>query len=203
MQSSKRASIDDNGLSIVLRILAGTDGTVTHILEAYAAEAVDLVKVSQSWVSAPADRASLGIADGERALRRVILLRGAQSHATFAYADSVVMLDRLPPSVADGLLNSEVPIGKLLRRCRAETFREVVAVWEERDEHIALHLGIDASDCFLSRAYQIEFGGRIVAEITEKFPMSVFPDNRTASVPRARELDGTGRAAGSMTRATA
>lgn len=166
--------MDTYELGMVLRVLLSTDGTVTHIVEAYAGEPVYLVKLFHSLVSDPGERAKVGLGPGERALRRKILLRGVESHVTFVYADSVVMLDRLPPGVAEGLLDSEAPIGRLLYESRAETFREITAMWEERDEHIAALFELGAAEPLVSRTYQIVMKGRPFAWITEKFPKAAF-----------------------------
>ena len=163
-------------LGLVPRILLATDGTLTHILEAYASELVYLVKLSHAYVTDPLVRTTYGLDGDERALRRIILLRGSKSDTTFVYADSVVMLDRLPPSVASGLLETDTPIGKLLFSCRAETFREIIAMAEEHDPVVAAHFGIDTSEPVVSRTYQIMLGGRPISRITEKFPKASFSD---------------------------
>ena len=165
-----------DSLGVVPRILLRTDGTLTHILEAYAAEPVYLVKLSHALVTDHLERAAYGLDEEERALRRVILLKGTRSDATFVYADSVVMLDRLPTPVAEGLLETDTPIGKLLYSCRAETFREIIAMGEERDAEVAAHFGIDSSEPLLFRTYQIVYEGRPITRITEKFPKASFPD---------------------------
>lgn len=157
-------------LGIVPRILLATDGTLTHILEAYADEAVYLVKLQHSFLTDPAARRPFGLADDERALRRVILLRGSRSGATFIHADSVVMMDRLPPGMAEALTETDRPIGKLLADCRAETFREIADVWEVHDAEIASHFDIQPHDPLLARTYRILSGGRPLAWITETFP---------------------------------
>ncbi len=163
-------------LGVVPRILLAADGTLTHILEAYAAEPVHLVKLAHDMVTDRSLRSSLDLDDDERALRRVILLRGTKSDVTFVHADSVVMLDRLPESVATGLLETDIPIGKLLFSCRAETFREILAVKEERDPAVTAHFGLAADQPLVSRTYQIVLEGRPVALITERFPPTCFPD---------------------------
>lgn len=164
------------GLGVVPRILLTTDGTLTHILEAYAAEPVYLVKLCHELVTDAGGRAELELDEHERALRRVILLRGTASDATFVYADSVVMLDRLPGSVARGLLETDRPIGKLLYFCRAETFREIIAMGEHADPAAAAHFGVPAWEPMVHRTYQIVLDDRPVARITEKFPKAWFPD---------------------------
>lgn len=90
----------------------------------------------------------------------MILLQGATSGVTFIHADSVVMLDRLPAGVADALLTTERPIGKLLAERRTETFREIVGAWAECHEPIAAHFGLTAHDPLLARTYRIVARGR-------------------------------------------
>jgi len=162
-------------LRMVPRILLTTDGTLTHILEAYAAEPVYLVKLSHALVTDASVRASAGLDGDERALRRIILLKGSRTDITFIYADSVVMLDRLPALVASGLLYSDRPIGKLLYSCRAETYREIIEMDEEEDPDVASHFGLGGRDRLLARTYQIVYEGRPIARITEKFPKASFP----------------------------
>jgi chorismate-pyruvate lyase len=162
-------------VGVVPRILLATDGTLTHILEAYADEPVQLVKLGHALVTDPDTRAQMALGEHERALRRTILLTGTSSGATFVFADSIVLLDRLPPAVAEGLLETDIPIGKLLYSCRAETYREIIAVGEEHDAAVAAHFGPRGRGPLLSRTYQIVFEDRPVARITEKFPKAAFP----------------------------
>ncbi len=182
MSLSDGVTLDFDALSMVQRILLATDGTVTHILEVYAGEIMSLVKISHSAVTDPGERAGYGLREGERGLRRVILLKGSRSDVVFVYADSVVMLDRLHPLVADGLLTTDTPIGKLLWRCRAETFREIVAAWEDRDERAAACFGLGPEAPLLARTYDIVQNGRPIARITEKIPKAAFPAPRATVV---------------------
>jgi len=133
------------------------------------------VKLSHALVTEYSLRAAAGLDEDERALRRIILLKGTRTDNTFIYADSVVMLDRLPPIVANGLLHTDRPIGKLLYSCRAETYREMIIMDEEEDPNIARHFGIEGSDLLLTRTYQIVYEDRPIARITEKFPKASFP----------------------------
>lgn len=166
-------ALDDIGT--VQRLLLATDGTLTHILEAYLGERVCLVKLRNALLTDPAERGRHELDEDERALRRVILLQGSRTGATFVFADSLVMLDRVDPLVASGLLETDTPIGKLLWRCRAETFREITDVWQRRDGAIAAHFGLPGTDPLVSRKYQIVEHGRPIAIITETFPKLGFP----------------------------
>lgn len=165
-----------DSLGLVPRILLRTDGTLTHILEAYAEESVCVVKLKQTTVTDPVVRDALSLDPDERAVRRVILLKGATSGTTFIYADSTVMLDRLPELVATGLMETDMPIGKLLFSCRAETLREIIGMGQECDAAIARHFGCGPEDPLVSRTYQILLEDRPVTRITEKFPRAAFAD---------------------------
>lgn len=175
-------------LSLVQRVLLATDGTVTHILEAYAGERMSLVKLAHEMLVDPAQRAGLDVDDDEQALRRVILLRGSQSGTTFIHAESVMLLDRLHPVVADGLLNTDTPIGKLMWKCRAETFREVLSAWVEPAGGIGAHFGLEPSAPLVARTYQIIEGGQPIARITERFPRDRFPAPPTTAADGAIDL---------------
>lgn len=177
---SGRTDLALGSLAILPRILLATDGTLTHILEAYASERVGLVKLAHDLVTDPAIRSVLELDEHEVAMRRIILLRGTRSGTTFVYADSVVMLDRLPPTVAEGLLETDTPIGKLLYKCRAETFREIITVGEEQDTEVAACFGVDTSEPVVFRVYQIVHDGRPIVRITEKFPRTWFQDLEVA-----------------------
>ena len=161
-------------LDVVPRILLTTDGTLTHILEAYASEPVYLVKLAHAFVTGPAAQAEFDLDGQERAVRRVILLRGARSDTAYLFADSVVMLDRLPPLVAAGLLETDTPIGKLLFSSRAETFRKITELGEQQDPGVAAHFDMQPDEPLVYRTYQIVLDGQPIACITEKFPKASF-----------------------------
>lgn len=172
-------TVDVRALSVVGRIALTTDGTLTHILEAYAGEPVQLVKLANVLVAA-GESVEPALDEGERALRRTILLRGRDSGTAFVYAESVVIIDRLPPSVVHGVLETDRPIGKLLIDCRFETLRRITAVWEEPAGAVAAHLDIAPTDTLVARTYEIVAAGRPFARITEKFAKSGFAPIRKA-----------------------
>jgi chorismate-pyruvate lyase len=151
--------LDIRDLGMIPRILFATDGAITHILEAYAGEPVDLVRLD-SRVTAD---------EGERAFVACSLLQGRTSRRVFVHAASHVLLDRVPPAVSDELLRTGTSILKLLVHHRVGTFRECVAEWEGRDEHIATQLGCGPDELLVGRTYQIVMDGRPVASIKESF----------------------------------
>ena len=162
--------VDLAGLGLVPRILFATDGTITHILEAYAGELIDLVRLDSSMMVDVLNRRELGIEPGERALRRLSLLRGRESRSVFVHADSVVVLDRLPEGVADDLVNTGTSLLKLLSGQRIGTFRESIGEWTGTAPNVSAYFDLGPSEVLVARTYQVVIGGRPVAWITESFP---------------------------------
>jgi len=156
------------------RMLVGTDGTVTHILEAYADEPVEVVKLLQVIDSSNDGDAHLSVPGGHKVLRREVLLRGRHSQRSLLYAEAVVVLDRVEAAFLDGLTGTDKPIGSLLRENRTETFREILVVERERAGPCGAHFGIDAAAELVSRTYRIVAGRQPVMAITEKFPAESF-----------------------------
>lgn len=161
------------GLTRFQSILLGTDGTVTDILEVFAGEPMEVVKLLQAFDTPNEGDADLGL-DGERVLRRRVLLRGRRSRRNLLYAEAVVVVDRIRPGVVDGLLETDKAIGVLLAEHRTETFREILRIDRGQAGDLAAHFGIDQSDAMLSRAYLVISRGRPVIHIVETFPAAFF-----------------------------
>lgn len=161
------------GLTRFQRILLGTDGTVTDILEAFAGEPMEVVKLLQAF-DAPNEGDADLVVDGERVLRRQVLLRGRRTRRSLLYAEAVVVVDRVHPGIVDGLLQTDEAIGVLLAHHRTETFREILRIDGRPAGDLAAHFGIDPSDEMLSRAYLVISGGRPVIHIVEAFPGAFF-----------------------------
>jgi chorismate-pyruvate lyase len=168
------ASVNIRDLGLVPRILFATDGTINHILEAYAGEPVDLVRLTSTIVQDTSRWQDLGADEGERALERLSLMRGQTSDRVFVHAESVVLLDRLPEAVAEELVTEGTGLLMLLTKRRIGTFRETVSDWQGHDDEIAACFGIPASEVLVARTYEIVIGGRPVAWATETFPKDCF-----------------------------
>jgi len=156
------------------RMLLGTDGTVTHILEAYAEEAVEVVKLLQEYDTPNDADLPLDLAPDDKVLRRHVLLQGRGSRRHLMYAEAVVALGRVDPAVLDGLLGTDEPIGVLLAERRTETFREILRVAREPAGELGVHFGLDAAAELISRTYVIVKDSRPLMLITEKFPTDSF-----------------------------
>jgi chorismate-pyruvate lyase len=155
-------------------LLLDTDGTVTKILEAFAGEPMEVVKLLQVFGTAGDADADLLPVPGDQVLRRRVVLRGRHSHQRFLYAEAVVVLDRVAPAIVEGLLRTDQPIGILLAEARAETFREILRTGREPAGARGAHFGIEHTEDLLSRTYRIIQDGRPAILITEKFPAGFF-----------------------------
>ena len=155
------------------RMLLDTDGTVTHILEAYADEPIDVVKLRQALDTSNRGDADLLLTD-DKVLRRRVLLRGRRSLRNLLYAEAVVVIERVDPAFLDGLLRTDRPIGALLAERRTETFREILQVGREPAGPCSAHFGIEASAELIFRTYRILARGQPIILITEKFPADSF-----------------------------
>lgn len=155
-------------------MLVGTDGTVTHILEAYAGEPIEVVKLVQAFDTANGADHLLALDDGEAVLRRRVVLRTACTQRNLLYAEVVVAVARAGPALVEGLVGTGKPIGVLLAEHRMETLREILAVDHEPAGSAAAHFDVEESAPLVVRTYRVVAGGRPILLITEKFPASLF-----------------------------
>jgi chorismate-pyruvate lyase len=173
-QSLTRSHIDPSALSTFQRILLTTDGTVTHMLEAYLYEQIQVVKLSEKLVSLSQDIPLMDLAKGTEVIFRRILLRGRISRRNFIYAESIIAPERLDESFRDELLKTKTPIGKLWFEKRIETFKEIVDSGKEPAKVLANYFGIQPEEDMLFRTYLVLSNRKPTMMITEKFPESYF-----------------------------
>lgn len=156
------------------RILLGTDGTVTHMLEAYADEPVEVVKLLQEYDTTTDADAPLELEADAKVLRRRVLLRGRRTKQNLLYADVVVAPERVEPSFLAGLVGTDKPIGTLFAENRTETFREILRADREQAGSCGPQFGIEPTAEVIFRTYRILAQGRPILLITEKFPAGFF-----------------------------
>ena len=161
--------LDVSALDPVQRVLLVTDGTLTEILEAIFLEPVELVKIGQKNVPVDASHAALDPEAGETIIERKIVLRGGQSGTQYVYAESVIAADRLSPAFRKGLLESDLPVGRLWIEHKLETFKEFLEVRFGADADLPADFTCDRSSVFV-RKYRVFSGGRPIMLITEHFP---------------------------------
>lgn len=163
--------LDDLPLGLFQRMLLITDGTVTPLLEMYAGESIEAVKIFQQLRQGKAHE---GSCSGERILMRTVLLRGTGSLRSFLHAESLVFLDRVDCRISGGLLDTSAPIGTLLQQCRVETFREMLHFGVEPAGNQASFFLVPEGSRMIFRTYRIWAAGALIMVVTERFPETHF-----------------------------
>ena len=163
--------LQDESLSLFQKVLLATDGTVTQLLEIYSGSSIKVKKLSQTIVS-DIDNSWLKLNTGDRLLKRSILL--CNQNTNLLYAESYFVIDRLPKTMHQQLLETDQPIGLLWRAERMETYREIVGYTRAPDTSLAPYFNIKENEAFLGRTYQIYHQRQPLGIITEKFPVSYF-----------------------------
>ncbi len=159
----------DDALVMVRRLIFSTDATVVRILEACFAERIRTAELAQEITPALAGDVDLELGGDESVLRRSTLLQGRRTGRNYIYAESNIVLDRLPPSLREDLLSTSQPIGRLLIRGRVETFRELLRSGQAPIGPRGPSLGARSNDMLPCRTYRVIVGGHPVMRITEHF----------------------------------
>ncbi len=165
---------DDTSFTPLQRMLLRSDGTVAHLLEAYAGEPILVAKLFQELDAAGEGDAELELSVDDKVLRRRVVLQGAASGRILLYAEAVVALARVDPQLLDGLVSTDKPIGILLSEHRTETFREILRVQLTAAGPSGAHFKIEPTAELASRTYRILREQQPMILITEKFPLTFF-----------------------------
>jgi len=195
-------------LSPIQKFLLGTDGSVTHLLEAITGHSVTIATLEQDVI--PADTAvakRLGIRAGDNVNHRVVQLKNADTGDVLMYAVSDTPLVRLSPEFRDDLMRADIPIGKIISRHRIEARREILSARvAPAGDTIAPLFSIGRNEPLLSRDYRIIHRGEPLIFITEQFPYNRFLDERRIVVETGSRIHlgliemhgGTGRVDGGI-----
>ncbi len=146
-----------------LRICAGTDGSVTQLLEVLTGKNIEVKTLEQSVIKATPDIAKLlEIEEGDEVNSRLVTLDAGGT--IYVLAKSLAPLKRMPQPVRDDLMRADIPIGRILREHKLETRRDI------------LNMEIVRSDFFgdvpvLSREYRIIYENEVLMWINECFPV--------------------------------
>lgn len=174
-QASRPRSLHPVNLRTLLpmqRALLSIDGTVTKFLEAYLLEPIESLLLFQQTQRLPSDHPWLALAAASEVVARQVLLRGRYSATIYAYAVSLLAIDRLPPTLVQDLAHEPAGIGRVLLNSQIENRREIL--WYGREELANLPETIEryTGSHFISRTYRIITGGQPVMLINEKFPIN-------------------------------
>ena len=146
-----------------LRICAGTDGSVTLLLELLTMKTIEVKTIEQSVVKAPKEMAELlGIDTGDEVNSRLVTLNAKGT--VYVLAKSLAPVKMMPEAVRNDLMRADIPIGRILREHKLETRRDILKI-----EMIRSKFFKDIP--VLSREYRIIYNDRTLMWINECFPV--------------------------------
>ncbi|HVP95415.1 MAG TPA: beta-ribofuranosylaminobenzene 5'-phosphate synthase [Methanoregulaceae archaeon] len=165
-------------LSPVQKILLGTDGSVTQLLELVTG--CDIAVHTQIQEIVPADEtiaANLGIEAGDPVNHRIIELINKTTGEVLIHAISHTPVSRLSPSFREDLMKADIPIGRIIKQHRIEARREILSagVFPATNEAGRL-FSICPHEPVLNRQYHIIHDGKPLIFIEEQFPYNRFRD---------------------------
>jgi len=171
-------------LSPMQKILLGTDGSVTTLLENALDCEVTVHTLSQEVVPAGKQAAaSLGISEGEQVNHRIVTLNQGENGKVLLYATSDTPLSRLEPSFKDDLMRADIPIGRIMRMHQIESRRELDDVRVCRaGTNVSSILGTFRHEPLLSRRYRIITGKEPLISIRETFPYCNFTEEASVII---------------------
>ncbi len=163
-------------LPLFQRVLLSMDGTVTHMLELYLQEAIQVKKLETDLISANKLSLDFETLADETVMARKILLQGQASCNNYLYSESFILVDRLPSEFKRLLLESALPIGKLWNQFRLETFKQIFNTEQIAAGQVGQYFDMPAESPLLSRQYWVFNQGQVLMQITEQFPAHYYVD---------------------------
>ena len=171
-------------LSPVQKMLLGTDGSVTCLLEVVTGCPVEIETLVQKVV--PADElvsCELEIDPGDEVNYRVVKLKNSVSGEILIHATSFTPLKRLEERFRNDLIRADVPIGTILKKHRIESRRDVLRARVLKDAgEMNRIFNVFSKEPMLSRDYKIIRHGQPLMAITETFPYNNFQDKKRVIV---------------------
>jgi beta-ribofuranosylaminobenzene 5'-phosphate synthase len=167
-------------LSRVQKILLGTDGSVTQLLESITGNPVTVKTLVQEIIPADAETARRVEVDvGDPVNHRVVELRDTVTGEVLIYAISETPVERLSPSFKKDLMMADIPIGKIIHQHHIEARREILsASVTAATQETGRIFSLCKKEPVLSRQYQIIHREKPLIFIEEQFPYNQFLDER-------------------------
>ncbi len=153
-------------------VLLLTDGSVTTLLEAISGAEVCVKTISQNVMPAGMPVAELlEIQPGDPVNHRIVELVNCTTGEILIYAISHTPLERLERGFRDDLMRADIPIGKILKKHRIESRREISDIrLVSPDPDIRSRFMAGPETLFLSRTYRIIRNDLPFMAIEELFP---------------------------------
>ena len=157
------------------RGLVVTDGTVTQFIEAYTLAPVEVVLLQQKKQTLLTENRWLQLPAGEAVISRQVILQTHQDMESApiirTYADSLIVLKRLPKSILEDLESNKQGLGRLLQHSGLETRRKLLWCGLETLKELPSTIAHLEGETFISRAYLVLANQEPLMLINEKFPL--------------------------------
>ncbi|MCF2860291.1 chorismate pyruvate-lyase family protein [Pseudoalteromonas sp. SMS1] len=153
-------------LSYLQKIILGTDGTVTQLLESIVGEQIVVEKLLEADVSV------LPHEEDMHCQQRVITLNGGKTGLPYLYADSLVYHGNMNVNFSRALTETRIPIGKAWEKFQIETYKTLLSWGFEYAGDLSHHFAVEPCDLVLYRTYLVYSQGKKIFRITEKFPFA-------------------------------
>ena len=151
------------------RGLLVTDGTVTRFVEAYTLAPVEVALLQQAKQTLPTEHTWLQLPAGAEVISRQVVLQTQPIIHT--YADSLIVPQRLPASILNGLKSDKQGLGGLLRCSGLETRRELLWCGIEVLTDLPSAIAHLEGEKFINRTYRVFANQKPLMLINEKFPL--------------------------------
>lgn len=148
-----------------------SSGTVTDFLEQLVGETIDAHSHQHHIVEAH-NASGLRVEEGEPLLQRAASLRGRKSGCSYVYAESIIVVSRLPTEFCKRLETGTDPIGRILDEMAIPVIRQDVG---GHDGVFQSNSDVKVADHLLARTYRIDSEQTPVMIITEWFLKTMVP----------------------------
>ncbi len=148
-----------------------SSGTVTDFLEQLVGETIDAHTHHHHMVEAH-NANGLRVEEGEPLLQRAATLRGRKSGCSYVYAESIIVVSRLPTEFCNRLETDTDPIGRILDELGIPVIRQDVG---GQDGVLRSNSDVKAGDHLLARTYRIDSEQAPIMIITEWFLKTMIP----------------------------
>lgn len=157
------------------RGLLVSDGTVTRFIEAYTLMPVEVALLQQTKQTLSSENIWLQLPAGAEVIsRQAVLQTHSQEESSpiiHTYADSLIVPQRLPESILNGLEFDTQGLGGLLWRSGLETRRELLWWGIETLTDLPPVVEHLEGEKFISRTYRMFADQAPIMLINEKFPL--------------------------------
>lgn len=168
-----KAIYDSTGLRLSLyeKIFLTSDGTVTDLLSVYTNTDIQVVKILQEPDYSLAKEHPFCPVNSQILKRSILLGNQIQN---YIYAESIFVMDSFPAIIKSKLIETNCPIGQIWNNEKIETFREIIEYKLETNAVVSNYLNLDTDTKLISRSYYVYSNNKMLAMITEKFPINFF-----------------------------